>query len=226
VAASDGHSPARQLTTTEKKDRHPRWSPDGKRVLFESNRSGEYQLWVIDLAGGEARQLTTISTGANNGLWSREGKRVAFVSAVHPEFSTKPFGESDKLNKDKIEAIEKNLVKAKVFTRLFYRHWDSWVEDKRQHLFVLDVEDKGQGVQAVGTPRDVTPGDRDAYPTSTTFSVGDDFCFSPDGSHLIFTAVPAKNEAWNTNHDICRVSVTNTSADWETLTGDNPAARP
>jgi len=29
------------------------------------------------------------------------------------------------------------------------------------------------------SPRDFTPGDRDAYPTSTTFSIGDDFTFSP-----------------------------------------------
>ena len=47
-----------------KKDRHPRWSPDGKHILFESNRSGDNQLWIIDLDGGEARQLTTISTEA------------------------------------------------------------------------------------------------------------------------------------------------------------------
>src|SRR5258708_4421172 len=50
----------RQLTSTTKHDRHPRWSPDGKRLLFESDRSGDSQLWVIDVDGGEARQLTTI----------------------------------------------------------------------------------------------------------------------------------------------------------------------
>ena len=36
IAATDGKTPPRQLTTTEKKDRHPRWSPDGKKILFES----------------------------------------------------------------------------------------------------------------------------------------------------------------------------------------------
>src|SRR5262245_46386281 len=41
LAATDGKSPPRRLTTTDKKDKHPRWSPDGKRILFESNRSGE-----------------------------------------------------------------------------------------------------------------------------------------------------------------------------------------
>lgn len=208
-------SPARQLTTTTKKDRHPRWSPDGSRILFESNRSGTNQLWIIDLSGGEAQQITTISTSAGTGIWSPDGKKLAFVSTIYPEFSTLPYAESDKKNKEKLDQVEKNPVKAKVFSKLFYRHWDEYVEDKRQHLFICNADGSDC--------RDVTPGDRDANPTSSTFSVGDDFCFSPDGSHLLFTAVPAKNESWNTNYDICRVSITNTKTDWETLT-KNPAA--
>ncbi|MBX9626734.1 MAG: S9 family peptidase, partial [Gemmataceae bacterium] len=215
TAATDGKTPPKPLTLPEgKKDTNPRWSPDGKKVLFESNRAGTGQLFVIE--DGKVTQVTNISTGAGNGVWSPDGKSVAFVSAVFPEFSGKPFAESDKLNKEKDDAAEKNPVKAKVFTKLFYRHWVEYVGDKRQHLFVCDADGKNC--------RDVTPGDRDAYPTSTTFSSGDDFTFSPDGKHLVFTAVPAKDEAWSTNYDICRVSVTNTSPEWETLTADNKAA--
>jgi dipeptidyl aminopeptidase/acylaminoacyl peptidase len=213
----------RELTNTTKKDRHPRWSPDGKHILFESNRSGENQLWIIDLGGGEARQLTTISTEASNGIWSRDGKHIAFVSAVYPEYSDKPFKESDALNKKRKEEIEKSPVKAKVFKRLFYRHWDSYVEDKRQHLFVMNVPTPSASA-GVSEPKDVTPGDRDAYPTSNTFSTGDNFTFSPDGEYLVFTAVPAKDEAWSTNYEICRVPIEGGSKEWETLTKDNEAA--
>lgn len=221
LAATDGKTPPRQLTTTAKKDRQPRWSPDGKWILFESTRSGSSQLWIMPLDGGEPRQLTTLSTEANNPVWSPDGKTIAFVSAVWPEFSTKPFAESDALNKKRAEEIEKSPVKAKTFTRLFYRHWDSYVEDKRQHLFVMSFTDG-----TAGTPRDATPGDRDAYPTSTTFSVGEDFTFSPDGEYLIFTAVPAKDEAWSTNYDLCRVPVKDPgkAVAWETLSKANPAA--
>ncbi len=209
----------KQLTATTKSDGHPRWSPDGTHILFESSRSGTSQLWIIAVGGGEAKQLTTISSGAATGIWSRDGKQIAFVSAVWPEYSTKPFAESDVLNKKRADEIENNPVKAKTHTRLFFRHWDEYVEDKRQHLFVMSF-DNGKA----GTPRDVTPGDRDAYPTSTTFAVGDDFTFSPDGKYLVFTAVPARDEAFNTNYDICRVPVTGGTTNWECLTSTNLAA--
>ncbi|MBI2804566.1 MAG: S9 family peptidase [Planctomycetes bacterium] len=224
VSTEKGSTP-KQLTTSAKADRHPRWSPDGKTILFESNRSGTTQLWSIGIDGGEARQLTRISTGASVGTWSRDGKQIAFMSAVFPEYSTKPFQESDALNKKRNDDNEKNPVKARVFKKLFFRHWDEYVEDKRFHLFVMSF-DNGKP----GTPRDVTPGDRDAYPTSSTFSIGDDFTFSPDGKFLYFTAVPAKNEAWNTDYDICRVVVSTRVAtprfptEWETITTGNRAA--
>jgi Tol biopolymer transport system component len=112
IAATDGKTQPRQLTSSNKADRHPRWSRDGTKILFESTRSGDPQIWVIDLAGGEARQLTTISTSASNAIWSPDGKHIVFVSAVYPEFSEKPFKESDKLNKVKSEEAEKSPVTA------------------------------------------------------------------------------------------------------------------
>jgi dipeptidyl aminopeptidase/acylaminoacyl peptidase len=213
LAAADGAAP-RQLTGGPKHDRHPRFSPDGRKMLFESDRSGESQLWVIDLSGGEARQLTTIATGASTGIWSPDGKWIAFVSAVYAEHSDKPYAQSNEANKKRKDQIEKNPVKARVFDRLFYRHWDSWVEDKRQHLFVMPAEG--------GEPRDVTPGDKDAYPTSTTFSVGDDFTFTPDSKSLVYTAPPERDEAWSTNHDLWQVAIGGGPP--RNLTSGNPAA--
>lgn len=215
--SAGGKDPVR-LTWTDKKDRHPRWSPNGKWLLFESNRSGDMQIWGLPLNGGEPRQLTRISTGASGAVWSNDGKKIAFVSTVYPEYSSLPFKESDQKNRKREEDKKNNPVKAKVFKKLFYRHWDEYVEDKRQHLFVLDFDGEGGG-----QPRDVTPGDRDANPTSSTFSVGDDFQFSPDSTHLIFTAVPSKGESWSTDFSLCRVPVTGGSEKWEELF-NHPAA--
>ena len=220
LAATDGKTPPKPFTNPNgKKDTHPRWSPDGKQILFSSTRSGSQQLWVVGIDGGEAQQVTNISTGADNGIWSPDGKKIAFVSAIYPEFSELPFAESDKKNAAKDKEIEDSPVKVKTFTKLFYRHWDEYVGDKRQHLYVIEW-----GKAGWSAPHDCTTGDRDANPTSSTFSVGDDFTFTPDSTHLVFTAVPAENESWSTNYDLCRVTLDNKSTKWDVLTGDNKAA--
>jgi dipeptidyl aminopeptidase/acylaminoacyl peptidase len=219
LAPTDGGSLPKQLTSSDKSDGHPRWSPDGRSILFESSRSGSGQLWIIDVGGGEARQLTNISTEASNGIWSRDGAQIAFVSAVWPEYSEKPLAESDKLNKKRIDDRDASPVKVRVASKLFFRHWDEYVEDKRQHIFVAPFANG-----KLGEPRDITPGDRDAYPTSTTFSSGEDFTFSPDGKYVYFTAVPEHNEAWNTDYDVCRAPIDGRSTKWETVSFGNKAA--
>ncbi|MFA6467253.1 MAG: S9 family peptidase [Bacteroidota bacterium] len=192
---------AKQLTNAPKADRHPRWSPDGKSIAFESNRNNSMQIYIINVSTGETKQVTNISTEASGAIWSPEGQKLGFISAVFPEFSDKPFAEADALNKQKQEARDNSKMKGRVLTKLLYRHWDSWVDDKRQHIFVINAD---------GTnPRNVTPGDRDAVPTSSTFSTGDDFSFSPDGKEIAFTAtpVPVQEESWSTNHDILTINL-------------------
>ena len=214
LADSNGSSSPRQLTRAEKKDSRPRWSPDGKWILFQSNRSGSSQLWVMPVAGGEAMQLTDIASEASTAIWAPDGRGIAFVSAVFPEYSSQPFAESNQLHRERLKQIEENPVTARVADRLFFRHWDSYVEGKRQHIFYVTFD---PATGQAGEPRDITPGDRDAVPTSMTFSSSHDFCFTPDGSHIVFTAVPSEHEAWNTNHDLCRVAIDNQSTDWPAL---------
>lgn len=229
VTNVDGQSEPRELTNSGKRDTSPKFSPDGRYLLFESNRSGSSQLWTIAIEGGEARQLTDIATEAGNAIWSPDGSAVAFVSAVYPEFMSGNDEEIADANAKKLKEVSDRPSKVRVFDRLFYRHWDSYVEGKRQHLFVLKVKKDANGLTADGLPHDATPGNRDANPTSSTFSSGKDFCFTQDGSHLIFTATPTSKierslEAWSTNYDLCRVSVKNASVEWETLTPKNFAA--
>ena len=131
---------AKQLTNSPKHDRHPRWSPDGKWIAFESNREGSFQIYLINVQNKETKKLTSISTEATGAVWSPTGKQLAFVSTVFPEFSALPFAIADSLNKAKQETRDNSKVKARIITKLLFRHWDSWVDDKRQHVFVVNVD--------------------------------------------------------------------------------------
>ncbi len=68
-------------------DAEPQFSPDGKRITFSSNRSGNDEIWVCDSDGSNAIQLTSLgSPRAGSPRWSPNGDRIAFDAKLEGQF--------------------------------------------------------------------------------------------------------------------------------------------
>ena len=182
-----------------------RFAPDGKRVLFISDRDGGSQVWVQGFDGatgalaGNPMKATSISTEADGATWSPDGKAILFVSGVYPDCK------DDACNKQRDEDAKKSKVKAKIFTHLLYRHWNAYGDGKRSHLFLVEADCDVAGGNTGCAGRDLTPGDHDVPP----FSLGgqDQYAFSPDGKEIAFTSNLDEVEATSTNSDVFTLSL-------------------
>ena len=199
----------RKMTSDPASDTHPRWSSDGKSLLFLSTRNNGSQAWSLPAEGGEPRQITNISTGVENPVWSADGSALIFSSEVFPEC-----GSDDSCSKKNAETMEKGPLQAYMADHLLYRHWTSWKEGKRSHIFRFDVKS--------GKSIDLTPGDFD----SPVFSLGGGgFAASPDGKELCYVSNHDTDEAGSTNKDLWIVSTshgesTNITANNKAYDGD------
>jgi YVTN family beta-propeller protein len=79
IVSAAGGAP-RPLTQSSSNDQVPNWSPDGKRIIFYSDRTGSDQLYVIGADGSEPKLVTRSSTPSRVGSWAPDGKRVLFQS--------------------------------------------------------------------------------------------------------------------------------------------------
>jgi hypothetical protein len=76
---ADGSEQTR-LTTTQIGDSYPAWSPDGKRIAFDSNRTGNVEIYVMRVDGSSETRLTDNQTNDFRPRWSADGRNLFFTS--------------------------------------------------------------------------------------------------------------------------------------------------
>jgi dipeptidyl aminopeptidase/acylaminoacyl peptidase len=207
IVPADGSAAPRPFIATDKGESTARFTADGKRVVFISNRDGAPQVYAADADGRNTKQVTRLSGGVQAPMVvSPDSKKVAFVSDVYPQCK------DEDCNKRTREAQEKDPVKVRVLTGLPFRHWDEWRNGVRHHIFVSDID--------TGETRDLTPGDFDSPPH---FYEDDSIAFSPDSRSIAFVSNRdgRDKEMLGTNHDVWLVPVTGGDARRVTM---NPAA--
>lgn len=68
-----------KLTRGTGKDTSPRWSPNGEALAFLTDRWGQTQIAMINLAGGEAQQITDLKDGVQEFEWTSSGRGFLFL---------------------------------------------------------------------------------------------------------------------------------------------------
>jgi len=209
MVGSDGTG-LRRLTTHDASVSQPRWTPDGRALLFLSSRSGSSQVWRIPIEGGESQPVTQLPLDVEALALTPDGSRMVIVMDVLPDAS--PADTRTRL--DEREEARKKGVDARIYDRLFVRHWDRWLDGRRSHLFVVPVEG--------GEPRDLMAG-MDADCPHKPFGGVEEFAIHPDGRTLVFAARDVgREEAWSTRFDLFAVSLDGPS-ERRNLTPDRPA---
>jgi len=182
-----------QLTFVEQgSSDSPRWSADGRYLYFLSSRVDDKpQVFRLAFAGGEAKQITSFATGVSDFVLSPDGNTLAIIASVFPSCTDMACTEK------RLKEHADDPVKARVITEMPFRRWDSWVDGRRNHIFIMPA--------AGGTTTDLTPGDVDS-PIWPGEQGGEEVAFSPDSRELCFSRY-VENESLTGNSDLFVVPV-------------------
>jgi dipeptidyl aminopeptidase/acylaminoacyl peptidase len=178
IVDTNGGEP-RRFTAGSKRDTAPRWSPDGTRLAFVSDRdpNKKPQVYVMPADGGEPTRLTELANGVSTPVWSPDGAYLACIARVGGGQEPEREGE------------RRQSRPARVITTLKYKaNGEGFVYDRRPHLCIVSVEG--------GESRQVTDGDFvDAEPA-----------WSPDGMDLAFVSARHADREYDNATDIWLVS--------------------
>jgi Tol biopolymer transport system component len=215
VANADG-SNARRITDNPKYDAEPVVSPDGKRIVFGSQREGDFDIYSMNTDGSDVRRLTD-TVGYDGGPWySPDGARIVW-RAWYPGTDEERARWKDAMEKDYIIAVPLDLwvmdsdgANKRLVLRNGATNWaPSWHPDGKRIIFSSNRDDWRPDIRQYGHNFELYLINLDGTNlTRITFNTTfDSFpLFSPDGKKLV----------WASNRDANKPRQTDIFiADWE-----------
>lgn len=210
-----------QLTNAKGASSSPRWSPDGSRVAFISDRDGKRQIYLIAPAGGEAAQLTKAETGVNAFEWVPDGSSIAFT-ASDPESKARKdrkekYGEFEIVQGDytmthlwQIDVPEESVSKPFEARRLtegdqFTVSSFSWSPDSKRIAFTA-AKDPDLGSQDSQDIYVLAVGDKSFKKIVATKGPDTNPVWSPDGREIAYQTSNAREYPYYQNSYLAVVS--------------------
>jgi dipeptidyl aminopeptidase/acylaminoacyl peptidase len=170
--SADG-SDNRALTNGNYSDSSPRWSPDGTRLAYISDRDGKPQIYVRWMDNGQTAELTNLENGPSELVWSPDGKLISFSMLV-------PSEPAKIANLPKAPEGAKWADPPKAYDRLVYRfNGRGYLKSGFMQRFVVSADG--------GAPRQLTSGNFPFGGFESSFG-GGRAAWTPDAKYLIFSA--------------------------------------
>ncbi|MEM1180270.1 MAG: S9 family peptidase [Acidobacteriota bacterium] len=194
LQAVDGGE-SRRLTSDPGGDFHPRWAPDGSKIYFLSSRSESSQVWAVAPQGdADPSQITDLPLDVGGFVVAPDGSGLAVALEVFVDCGD--LACTVKRLEEKAASKSTGLS----YDSLFVRHWDTWKDGRRNHVFYLPLNAEGEA--PAGGAVDLSRG-LDADTPSKPFGDMSEVAFVPDGSGLVFAARDAGHkEPWSANFDL------------------------
>ena len=174
-----------KITSTPEKESSAVWRPDGKKIGFLSPKSGDMQLWEMDVDGSNPVQVTQVKNGITGFKYSPDCSHLLYTADV-------------KYGQD-IHDLFPDLPKAnaRLENDLMYKHWDEWVQTV-PHPFVAGYKDG-----KIENEVDILNGEPFESPMKP-FGGMEQLAWSPDGKIVAYTCrkKTGKEYALSTNSDI------------------------
>lgn len=166
----------------------PRFSPDGSQLIFQSDRSGIPQVWLLNVQGGEAQQLTTFKEGATKPSWSSDGEKIIFTASLSYDDNIENQQELSKKERKKTQ--EEKSKQPLIVNSLKYKSDGVGFHDgKRNQIIMYDIESK-QYTQLTSSDADHTFQD-----------------ISPDDNHVLFIANLNEEADYEQTNDLCLLNL-------------------
>ncbi|MBR9729012.1 prolyl oligopeptidase family serine peptidase [Shewanella intestini] len=193
---NDTNAQPKRLTSVKGTEHDVAFSHDDKAIYFLANRHGSSQLYHLSLNGGEATQVSDLPLAVDGFKLSSDTKQVVMTMRVSPDCKTLT------CSADLIKQQAQLNTSGRHYKQLMVRHWDTWEDHARNHLFVASLDGN-----VIKDAVDITAG-LDTETPPKPFSGMEEVTFTPDGKHVVYTAkAPSKDQAWTTNYDLWQVSV-------------------